>query len=112
MFTLAIRFALELVGIVTAGYLGYQLAPSGWRPLGAISGAIALATTWGLFLAPKASSPIPMSSRELIGTALLLAVAGALALSGQLWWGLGFAALLVANQAALLLVGPRTEESA
>jgi len=112
MFNLAIRFALELIGVATAGYLGYQLAPSGWRPLGAIAGTIALATIWGLFLAPKASSPVPISSRELIGTALLLAVAGALALSGQLWWGLGFAALLVANQAALLLVGPRTGEFA
>lgn len=112
MINLAIRFALELVGVVTAGYLSYQLTPSGWRPLGAIGGAIALASIWGLFLAPKASSPIPTSSRELIGTALLLVVAGALALSGQLWWGLGFAALLVANQAALLLVGPRTGEFA
>ncbi|PFG17536.1 uncharacterized protein DUF2568 [Propionicimonas paludicola] len=112
MLNLAVRFGLELAGVATAGYLGFQFAPSGWRPLGAIAGAIALATVWGLFLAPKASSPIPLSSRELVGTILLLAVAGTLALSGQLWWGLGFAALLVANQAVLLLVGPRTGEFA
>jgi hypothetical protein len=112
MINLATRFVLELVGLAAAGYLGYQLTPSGWRPLAAIGGTIALATVWGLFLAPKASSPIPLGSRELVGTVLLVAIAGAVALSGQLWWGLGFAALLLANQAALLMVGPRTGEFA
>jgi hypothetical protein len=112
MVNLAIRFGLELVGVATAGYLGYQFAPSGWRWLGAAASTIALATIWGLLLAPKASSPIPLSSREVVGTAVLLAVAGALALSGQRWWGLGFAALLIANQAALLLIGPRTGDFA
>lgn len=105
MFNLAIRFALELAGVVAVGYVGYQLVPSGWRLMGAIAGAAALVALWGTFLAPRANSPIPLGARELIGTVLLLAVAAAVALSGQLWLGLGFAALLVVNQSMLLATG-------
>ena len=108
MINLAIRFALELAGVAAAGYLGYYVVPSGWRLVGGIAGAVALATVWGIFLAPKVNSPIPLTARELIGTVLLLAVAAGLAAAGRLWLGLGFGALLIANQAALLLIGPRT----
>lgn len=112
MINLAMRFALELAGVATAAYLGSYIVPSGWRLVGGIAGAVALATVWGIFLAPKANSPIPLTARELIGTVLLLAVAAGLAAAGQLWLGLGFGALLIANQAALLLIGPRTGEFA
>lgn len=112
MINLAMRFALELAGVAAAAYLGSYIVPSGWRLVGGIAGAVALATVRGIFLAPKANSPIPLTARELIGTVLLLAVAAGLAAAGQLWLGLGFGALLIANQAALLLIGPRTGEFA
>lgn len=102
MINLAIRFGLELAGTAAVGYLGYQLAPSGWRPVGAIAGAAATVALWAMLLAPRADSPIPLGARELIGTVLLLAVAGGLVLAGQLWLGLGFAALLIVNQSLLL----------
>lgn len=112
MINLAMRFALELAGVAAAAYLGSYIVPAGWRLVGGIAGAVALAAVWGIFLAPKANSPIPLTARELIGTVLLLGVAAAMAASGQLWLGLGFGALLIANQVALLAFGPRTGEFA
>jgi hypothetical protein len=103
MLLLAIRFAVEVLGVIGLGYLGATV-PAGFAPrlaLG-IGAPLALLAVWSLVVAPKARNPIPVRARELIGTALLVAVALALALAGQPGWGAGLAAIATADQILIL----------
>lgn len=102
---LALRFLLELFGLAAVGYSGWQVAGGPFRWVAAILAPLALAAFWALVVAPNASNGVPLPTRELIGSALLVAVGGGLALAGQPWLGTAFAGLVIANTVVLTLLG-------
>jgi hypothetical protein len=102
---LALRFLLELAGLVAVGYVGFQLVEGPARWVTAFAAAAALAVTWMLVVAPKAANGIPLSVRELIGSALLLAVALGLGLIGQSQPAVVLATLVVVNTILLVVLG-------
>ena len=84
LINLTARFGLELIGIGAIGFGAASLTNA--VPARAVLGlgaAIALVVVWALVVAPKADNPIPQDVRILIGSALLLVAAGALALAGH-----------------------------
>ena len=109
---LALRFALELLGIGALAYWGFNSANPVVPPvvLG-VAAALALIVVWSLVVAPKAKNALPQRQRTLIGTALLLGAAVALAAADQPGVALTFAGLVVANQAMLILFGDDLPES-
>ena len=102
---LALRFALELFGIAALAYWGFSSANSVVPPvvLG-VGAALALIVVWSLVAAPKAKNRLPQRHRTLIGTALLLGTAVALGVAGQPGSRLSSPAVVVANQAMLILL--------
>ena len=79
---LVIRFLAELGGIAALAYAGFQVA----TPLRAITGigaALAFIVVWWLIVAPNTANGLSQPQKDLIGTALLLVAAGALAIAGQ-----------------------------
>ncbi len=109
MIILATRFMLELAGVAAVAWLGASAPVDG--PAGAllaVGAPIALVVVWGRVVAPKADNPLPLRARELIGTGLLLGVAGALALAGQPVPAGAFATVVVVDQVLLVALGPGT----
>jgi hypothetical protein len=103
---LALRFLLELAGIVALWFVGWGVSDSlPVRLVAAFGLAGALVVAWALVVAPKASNRIPQGTRMLIGTGLLLAVAGLLALSGQVVAAAVLAVLNVVNTGAVFALG-------
>src|SRR3954462_12021587 len=103
---LALRFALELFGIAALAYWGFSSANSVVPPvvLG-VGAALGLIVVWSLVAAPKARNRLPQRQRRLIGTALLLGTAVALGVAGQPGIAVVFAAVIIANQGMLILLG-------
>jgi Protein of unknown function (DUF2568) len=102
---LGLRFLLELAGIVALAYWGWAAAEPPLRYLLALVAPAVLIVVWALVVAPKANNSIPQPTRMVIGSVLLLLAAGALALAGQPLVAAGFAILIVANTALLLVRG-------
>jgi Protein of unknown function (DUF2568) len=108
---IAVRFLTELAGFVAVGYIGLRLPVP--MPLPAIAGigaAAALIALWAVVVAPTARNGLTQAQKDVIGTAILLVVAGALAVAGQPTLAGVFAAIVVLN-AALLFVFPDPRES-
>lgn len=105
MLLLAVRFLAEILGLLGLGYWGATASVgTPWRVVLGIAAPLALAIVWALVVAPKADNPLSLRTRELIGTALLVLVAGMLALAGQPGWGIAFAAVVIADQALVLVL--------
>jgi Protein of unknown function (DUF2568) len=102
---LAVRLLLELAAIGALAYWGWHVSDSlPVRVVVTIVAAGTLVVAWALVVAPKASNPIPQDVRMLIGTALLLVAAGALAITGQQRLALVLAGLVIVNQVLLLVL--------
>ncbi|HEX2152581.1 MAG TPA: YrdB family protein [Acidimicrobiia bacterium] len=103
---LAIRFLLEVVGLVSLAYWGYH-TPSGTpAKLGlAVAAPVLLMVAWAFVVAPKADNPLPQNFRMLVGSGLLLLSAWALAAAGQTRLAGIVAAAIVVNTILLLLFG-------
>ena len=106
MLFLAIRFLVEVLGLIGLGYWGVT-APvdTPWRIGLGIGAPLVLAIVWALVVAPNADNPLPLRARELIGTALLVLVAGMLVPAGQPGWGIALAAVVIVDQALILVAG-------
>ena len=103
---LALRFLLELAGIAALGWVGLQLPLAGIVRWAVVIGLpVALIATWALVVAPNTANGLTQAQKDLIGSALLLAVAVAIALVGQVQVAAGFAILVVANAALLFVIG-------
>ena len=103
---LALRFLLELCGIVAAAWWGFQLGADGpMRYLLAILAAAVVIVFWALVVAPKASNPIPPLPRVLIGSSVLLLTAIGLWATGQPVLAAEFAILIVLNTVVMLATG-------
>ena len=99
MAALAIRFFVELLGIVAVAYWGWQTGPEGIGRIAlAVAAAVALVVVWGFVVAPKAANPLSQQARDIIGTVLLLVAAAGLAFAGQ-------------PQLALVVMGPDASQA-
>ena len=100
---LALRFGLELAGVVGVGYWGYHATTGPGRWLLAIGAPAILIVSWSLVIAPGANVPIPLRVREVAGSIVLLAAAAALYVAGAQPAALAYAGLVILN-AVLTLV--------
>jgi hypothetical protein len=103
--TLALRFFLELAGIVAVGYWGYHAATGLERWVLAIGAPAILIVFWSMVIAPGANAPIPLHVREVVGSIVLLAAAGALYVAGAQTAALAYAGLVILNTILTLVLG-------
>jgi hypothetical protein len=99
---LAVRFLLELGALAAFGYWGLQLVDGPARFVFMLAIPLVLAVAWGVFGVrgdTRGGGKAPVYVRGWVRLVLELAVlfgAGlALALAGQLAWGLGFAVVVL-----------------
>lgn len=107
MLLLATRFLAELAGVVALGYWGFASFAMPWRIVVGLSAPVALVIAWALVVAPNADNPIPPRVRSLIGTALLVGTGVVLAAAGQPVAGLVLAAVVLVDQALLIVLDPQ-----
>jgi hypothetical protein len=94
----ALRFLLEIAGIVSVGYWGFSATDHPVARLVLALGApLLLIAVWAVAVAPAATNPIPQHLRFLLGTGLLLLAAFGLRAAGQPTAAAGFAVLVVVN---------------
>ena len=107
MAALAIRFFVELLGIVAVAYWGWQTGPEGIGRIAlAVGAAVALIVVWAFVVAPKADNPLSQQARDIIGTGLLLVAAAGLAVAGQPQIAIVFAVVIVVDWLALVVIAP------
>ena len=103
---LAVRFIVELLGVVAVAYWGWQTGPEGiGRIVLAVGAAVALIVVWAFVVAPKADNALSQPVRDIIGTVLLLVTAGGLAAAGQPGLAVVFAAVVVIDWLATVVIG-------
>jgi uncharacterized protein DUF2568 len=103
---LALRFLLELAGIVALGWWGFHA--SGNTLIAILLGVgapVVLIVVWALFVAPRAVYRQPPRTRLIVGTILLELTAIALAISGPVLLAAILAVLIALNAAALVVTG-------
>jgi len=101
---LALRFLLELAAVVAFGYWGFHTGGSTVaRVVLGVGSPVLAAVVWGLFVAPKAAMTLPSRVKFVLGLAILLLAAVALAAAGQPAIAVAFAAIVVINQVLLVL---------
>jgi Protein of unknown function (DUF2568) len=103
---LVLRFALELAGVAALAYYGFNAplaAPLRW--IAAIGIPVAFVAIWALVVAPNTMNGLTQAQKDVIGTVLLLAAAGALALAGQQSLAVGFAIAIIVNAILLFVFG-------
>jgi len=104
---LALRFIVELVGVGALGYSAFQVGGSGpARIVLAIGAPLALIVFWAIVVAPTADSGLSQAQKDVIGTALLVATAVAVAVAGQPVAAVVFGAVVVLNWLVLVAIGP------
>jgi hypothetical protein len=109
---LAVRFAVELLGVAFVGYWGFNASDD--TVTGAILGVgaiVVFAVVWGAFLAPNATRGLSRSQKNGIGTLVLLVAAGALALAGQPIVALVYAVVVSLNALVLWKLGDGVERT-
>ena len=107
MLLAGIRFLLEIVGLIGVAWAASVAAGGGGAGIVAAVIAVAVfAAVWALVPAPKARNDLSPRARQLAGSAILLAVAGAIALAGQPVAALVLAIAVVGSQAVLLTRDP------
>ncbi len=103
---LVLRFLLELIGIAAVGYAAFQASDSTiLRVIAAVAAPVVLIGAWALIVAPNADNALSQPVRDLVGTGLLLLVAGALGLAGQPTAAAWFAGVVLVNTALLVVFG-------
>ena len=112
MGALAIRFIVELLGIVAVAYWGWQTGPEGMGRIAlAVGAAVALIVVWAFVVAPKADNPLSQQARDIIGTVLLVLGAAALADAGQPRLAVIFAVVVIVDWLALVVIGPGASQA-
>ena len=103
--TLGLRLVVELLGVGFVAYWGFTAADDLPTRIALAAGAAAVfVALWGRFLAPRATSGLTRPQKDVLGTAVLLLSAGALAAAGRPAAGLLYATVVLLN--AVLLLGP------
>jgi hypothetical protein len=110
---LALRFVLELAGFTAAGYVAYQLAngaPGIARWTLAVVAALVTIGLWGFVAAPRRQNGLSQAAKDVIGSVILLVVAGAVWGAGQAGLAVGFGVLIVVNAVLLFVFGQDARE--
>lgn len=103
---LALRFVIELIGVGAFAYWGWQTGSAGLGRIAlAIGAPVAFIVVWAIVVAPNATNALAQPQRDIIGTALLLLAAGALAAAGQPAAGVVFGAVVLLNWVLLIVFG-------
>lgn len=103
---LAIRFIVELLGIAAVAYWGWQVGFDGIGQIVLAAGAAgALIVFWAFVVAPKADNRLSHQGRDMVGTILLLVAAAGLASAGQPRLAIVFAAVIVIDWLAIVVIG-------
>ena len=112
MAALAIRFLVEVLGIVAVAFWGWQTGPDGIGRIAlAVGAAVGLIIVWAFVVAPKADNPLRQQARDIIGTVLLLVAAAGLAAAGQPQLALVFAVVIVVDWLALVVIAPDAHQA-
>jgi Protein of unknown function (DUF2568) len=105
---LALRFLLELAGFAGAGYAVY-LVTDGLNDLLrwilAVAGGLVVIGLWGFVVAPRRQNGLSQAQKDIIGSALLLVIAGAVWVAGRPGLAMGFGVLLIVNAVLLFVFG-------
>ena len=101
---LTLRFILELAGIAAFGIWGLAASSS---PIVAVVAVAAAIVVWALVVAPKTRNGLSQSQKDVVGTAILLVAAVALAAAGNPVAGVVFGLVVVVNAAILARPRPR-----
>lgn len=102
---LALRFVVELVGVGALAYWGFQTSSPGlWRIVLTVGAPLALVVIWAIIVAPNADNALSQPQRDIIGTALLVLAAIALAAAGQPTASAVFGAIVVLNWVFLVIL--------
>ncbi len=105
---LALRFLLELAGFAGAGYATYQLTsglPGIPRWILAVIAALLVIGLWGSIVAPRRRNGLSQAQKDVIGSGVLLVIAGAVVMAGQPGLAIGFGMLVVLNAVLLFVFG-------
>ena len=103
---LAIRFFVELLGVVAVAYWGWQTGPEGIGRIAlAVGAASALIMFWAVVVAPNADNRLSQQVRDIIGTIVLVVAAGGLATAGRPLVAVVFAAVVLSDWLALNVHG-------
>ena len=107
---LALSFLLELGLLAALGYWGYESVSSFW--LAVLLGAllpVVVAIVWGVFLAPKASIPVPEPWHTVFAVLLFALATAALFAAHQPILALIYAVLVVVNQLVRFAIRPKLQ---
>jgi len=104
---LTLRFILELAGIAAFGIWGLAVSSS---PIAAVAAVAVAIAVWAAVVAPKTRNGLRQSQKDVIGTAILLLAAVALATAGNAVAGVVFGIVVVVNAAILAALGPSARD--
>ena len=102
---LAIRFLLELAVLAGAIAVGASAGNPPFGFSGAVVAGVGFVVAWALWIAPRARFALSPTARLVVGTALMLAVAVGLVVTGQPTIGEILGAAIVANAVLLRVTG-------
>jgi uncharacterized membrane protein SirB2 len=105
MANVALRFILELAGLVAVAWWGFHAADGATGWLLGVAGIVVFVVVWGLFVAPRARYPQPPRIRLVAGTVILLTTAALLATTGAVAVAVAFALLVVLNAVGIAVLG-------
>ena len=104
---LALRFIVEVIAVGAVGYLGLQQQRTPVRRIAlGIGASLALIVVWAVLVAPHEANPLSQPQRDVIGTALLVLAAGALAETGHPTAAVAFGVVVIVNWIGLAALGP------
>jgi hypothetical protein len=110
---LAVRFLLEVAAYAGAGYAVYQLADGVGallRWLLAVAASVAVVGMWWLVVAPRTRNGLSQAQKDVVGSVLMLAIGGLVAIAGQPELAIGYAVLVVLNAVLLFVFGQDARE--
>lgn len=109
---LAIRFLVELAGAGALAWIALQLPLEGAARWAAVVGfPVLFVGAWALLVAPNADNRLSQSTKDIIGTVLLLGVAVGIALAGRPEMAIVFGLVVAVNAAFLLVLGPEARDA-
>ena len=99
---LALRFLLELCALGALGYWGFRVGRgSALAVVLGLGAPLLMAVVWGLFVAPRATWPLPAPATFVLGLGILCLAAVCLAAAGDPLLGWIMGATVVLNAALL-----------
>lgn len=103
--TAGIAFLLELCALAALGYWGAQAGNGAWAVVLAVATPLVAAVLWGTFAAPRAPVRLATVPKVALRLTVLFGSAVALAAAGEGGLAIAFAAMIAADELALVALG-------